>query len=141
MSPLGVASSEYINYLGGLDSRYIAGQWENDLVMRAYANTAKCYIYEDVIINIDHANKHKANDDFKGGYNEDRETLENSWVIGGYQPHPEAFIANTGKHGTPPFWYRPITNYEVTLKRNDNFCPYPAEISLTESIKPCGIWR
>jgi hypothetical protein len=141
MAPLGIMTKEYSDYLGGLDSRYVAGQWENDLVMRAYADGAKCYIYEDVCISLDHANKHKANDDFKGGYNEDRETLENSWVIGGYREHEKPLFINPLKHGQKPYFYHPIINHEVTLVRNDKFSPYPNEISLTESLPPKGQWR
>ena len=141
MAPLGVMRRDVLEDLGGLDSRYIAGQWENDICCRALAQGKEVIIFEDVCINIDHASKHKNNDYFKGGYNEVRETLENSWVVGGYQEHPKPLIIPSLKVSEGPSWYLPITNYEVTLKRNDKFCPYPAEISLTESLLPRGIWR
>jgi hypothetical protein len=141
MAPVGVMSREYLDFLGGIDSRYICGQYENDIVMRALSYAGDCiYLYEEVCVTIDHASKHKSNDDFKGGYNEDRETLEGSWVVGGYQEHPMPFLVHPVKHSQPPFWYRPITNYEVTLNRNDKFFPYPENISLTKSEEPRGQW-
>lgn len=139
MAPLGVANREYINYLGGLDKRYISGQWENDLLMRAYVNGAKVYLYDDVCVNIEHANKHGKNNNFWSGYNEDREQLENSWCVGGYQSPPKPLVVLDGLN--PPQTYWPISNVEVTLQRNDEFQPYPENISLTESCEPKGIWK
>lgn len=139
MCPLGVASREYIEYLGGLDTRYISGQWENDILCRAYANGAKTYIQEDICISIEHANKHGKNNNFWSGYNEDREQLENSWCVGGYQQAPKPLVVLDGLQ--PPYTYWPICNTEFTLERNDEFHPYPKDISLTESIEPRGIWK
>lgn len=140
MAPIGVMSREYLDYLGGIDACYICGQYENDIAQRVYANGGEIILFEEVCVTIDHASKHMAHDDFKGGYNEDREHLENSWVIGGYKDHPKPILVRPLEHSKPPYYYFPLVNHEVTLKRNDKFCPYPVEISLTESIEPKGMW-
>lgn len=138
MAPLGIMNREYFWKLGGYDKRYISGQAENDLCMRVYADGGEVKIYEDVCINIDHKNKHGSDNNFWSGYNEDREQLENSWVIGGYKPNPEQILVIKGV--TPPYWYIPINNTEVTLKRNDKFVPYEDKDLLKVSQPPCGQW-
>lgn len=139
MAPLGVMSREYLEYVGGIDNRYICGQYENDIVMRTIVGGGKVYLYEDVCVSIEHLNKHGSTTDFWSGFNEDREILENSWCVGGYQGKPKQLVVLDGLK--PPYVYWPISNIEVTLKRNDEFHPYPAEISLTKSCEPKGIWQ
>lgn len=139
MAPIGVMNREYLDLLGGFDSRYICGQYENSTVMQVLADGGKVHLYEDVCVSIDHANKHGKNNNFWSGYNEDREQLENSWCVGGYQPPPKPLIVMDGLQ--PPFTYWPIGNTEVTLKRNDKFVQFPKDISLTESTEPRGIWK
>lgn len=139
MAPIGVLSRDYYNKLGGYDRRYIAGQAENDLVMRIISDGGRVYLYEDVCVNIEHINKHGSTTDFWSGYNEDREQLENSWCVGGYQKPPKPLVVLDGLQ--PPYTYWPISNSEVTLVRNDKFEPYAKDISLTESEEPRGIWK
>lgn len=139
MCPIGVMSREYLDKLGGFDRRYICGQYENSGCMQVYEDGGKIYLYEDVCVNIDHANKHGKNNNFWSGYNEDREQLENSWCIGGYKESPKPLVVLDGLN--PPYTYWPIGNSEVTLKRNDKFEPYSENISLTESEGPSGIWK
>lgn len=141
MAPIGVMVRKHLDLLGGLDKRYICGQYENDIVMRNIVDGGKVYLYEDVYVNIDHANKHGKNNNFWSGYNEDREQLENSWCVGGYQEEPKSLVVLTGKHGESPYIYFPIKNVEVTLKRNDEFQPYSENISLTQSEGASGIWK
>jgi len=141
MAPIGVISREYLNNLGGIDKRYISGQYENDIAMRLYADGGNVYSYKDICVDIEHLNKHQADDNFKGGYNEDREQLENSWCVNGYKEHPTPLVVISKKHSEPPHIYWPLVNHEVTLKRNDKHEPYPINISLTESEDPRGIWK
>lgn len=151
MCPIGVMSREYLNKLGGFDRRYIAGQYENDCVMRILEDSGKVYLYEDVCVNIEHKNKHGSETNFWSGYNEDREQLENSWVIGCYVPSPEPFFLTpkTPKEwfefekDKSKFWYVPLNNTEVTLKRNDKFEPYTFsdEMILKKSENRRGQWR
>lgn len=151
MAPLGVMSTKYFKELGGYDRRYIAGQAENDVCMRVIADGGKVYIYEDVCVTIDHKNLHGSETNFWNGYNEDREVLQNSWVIGGYQSSPQPFFItpkNPGEYmefqkNPNKFWYCPIDNYEVTLNRNDKFEPYTLsyEMLLKKSEGKKGQWK
>ncbi len=140
MAPLAIMTREYLECLGGIDSRYISGQYENDIVMRALSNGAKTYVINDVCVTIDHLKFHGVETKFWDSYDHDRQVLEDSWCIGGCQPNPEPIIQLSYKHSQPPTWYRPIKNVEVTLVRNDVFQSYPPEISLTESFGPKGIF-
>ncbi len=84
MAPLNLMDRKYLEYLGGYDRRYICGQAENDIVMRAYITKGTCEIFgdENTYIEIDHIAKH--GDDHHGrpfakGYKSDRAVLESSW--------------------------------------------------------------
>ena len=85
MAPLGLMSREYLEKLGGLDRRYICGQYENDIVMRANADGGKVIVFGDKenCILIDHYRKHGIVRPFAKGYNHDRSILEGSWVKDG----------------------------------------------------------
>ena len=139
MAPLGIMSRQYLQLLGGYDRRYISGQGENDFCLRVLADGGKVYLYEDVCIDIDHKNLHGSNTEFWSGYNEDRETLENSWVIGGYKPIPKPLLILQNHEA--PYYYHPINNREVTLKRNDKFVPFEDKDLLNVSQEPKGIWE
>lgn len=149
MAPLGVMSRLYLEKLGGYDRRFICGQYENDVVMRVLADGGKVYIYEDVCVSIDHKNAHGSETNFWNGYNEDREQLENSWVIGGYTPSPKPFFippANPGEYfeyqkDPSKFWHVPLNNTEVTLKRNDKFEGFSDDNILIKSQSRRGQWQ
>lgn len=92
MAPMNLMSRNFFNELGGYDRRYVAGQAENDLVLRAYTQGATVEIFGDetCYIDIDHLSKSIAigesksqedfiNRPFSKGYANDRMVLENSW--------------------------------------------------------------
>lgn len=84
MAPLGLMSRQFMEDLGGFDRRYIAGQYENDAVMRAIVAGGKIHIFgdrENHII-IDHYARHGIVRPFAEGYNHDRAILEKSWTNG-----------------------------------------------------------
>lgn len=96
MSPLGMMSRKFLNDLGGVDRRYVCGQYENDIAMRAYNDGGKVEIFgdKDCFIDIDHLGKSiligesKTQNDFLNrpfatGYAKDREILEGSWTKNG----------------------------------------------------------
>lgn len=139
MAPIGVMRRDKLEEMGGIDKRYICGQYENDICMRFISKGGEILIVEFAKVNIEHTNKHGKNNNFWSGYNEDREQLENSWCIGGYKEAPKSLVVLDGLN--PPYTYWPICNTEVTLKRNDKHEPYPDNISLTESEEPRGIWK
>lgn len=137
MAPLGVMNREYLNELGGLDRRYICGQYENDIVMRAYQDGASLHKFEDGYVKIDHLKKHGVDTKFWTAYQHDRTMLENSWVIGGYQPPPKReIVLEGGKHVSR----MPLINREVRRLQFDGFEPYSDKDILTKSQSYKGIW-
>lgn len=122
MAVTGFMHRGYLDKLGGFDRRYVYGKFESDLCMRVLSDGGKIIKYEDVTINIEHTMKNGDYTNDWSGVNQDSETLENSWVIGGYKEFEKPIVAfePSGK----PVPYYPITNREVTLKRNDVFEPY-----------------
>ena len=122
MAQIGFMSRKYLEKLGGLDRRYVYGKWESDICMRVLADGGQVLKFEDVVVEIDHTSKngHLTND--WSGVNEDSETLENSWVIGGYKDFEKPLYAQTVEGNI--MVYFPISNREVTLKRLDTFEPF-----------------
>jgi len=142
MAPLGVMRRDKLEEMGGFDSRYVCGQYENDVAMRMWAAGGQIFIFNDVCVTINHRNCHGSETNFWSGYNEDREQLENSWVIGGYVDSPkQMLIFPITPKDPPPYWYYPLNNTEVTLKRNDKFVPYDNKDLLTISQEPKGQWQ
>lgn len=84
MAPLGLMSRKFLEDIGGFDRRYLCGQYENDVVMRAIQDGASVYIFGDAknLITIDHYRRHGIVRPFAKGYNKDREILEASWTDG-----------------------------------------------------------
>lgn len=93
MAPLGMMSRDFLNSLGGIDRRYVCGQYENDIVMRAYAEGGSVEIFGDrnSFVDIDHLGKSISIGEsvtesdflkrpFAAGYRKDREVLEKSWL-------------------------------------------------------------
>lgn len=143
MAPLGMMNSKFLNDLGGIDQRYVCGQYENDIVMRAYANGGKVEIFgdQDNYIAIDHLAKSIAigestnekdflNRPFATGYQKDREILEESWTI--FDQADVFKILHSGE--------RPLTLRKISPVQIDTFEPYPAEISLDKSLSNRGKW-
>lgn len=90
MCPLGMMDRKYLEEIGGIDRRYICGQYENDIAMRVYQAGGGYHLFKDAAVNIDHFGKHKEGEltvDFKRtfalGYITDRKILESSWSKNG----------------------------------------------------------
>lgn len=92
MAPIGMASRKYIDSLGGIDRRYVCGQWDNDIVCSAYLDGAVVEVVgdKDTHVEIDHVGKNERLTGEKGyaahnrrpfatGYAHDRKILETSW--------------------------------------------------------------
>jgi len=80
MAPLGVMRRDFLEELGGIDRRYVCGQYENDIVMRASNESGlPVFLFYDACIKIDHLRKHGPTTPFWTGYNKDREVLEGAW--------------------------------------------------------------
>jgi len=127
MAPIGLMNRKFLDDMGGFDRRYVCGQYENDVVMRAYAEGGSVKIFGDKnnFIDIDHLGKSievgECNDEsgflkrpFAEGYPMDRSVLERSWA-----------------HG----------RRSVLSERRDRFEPYSEEDILTESQSNRGRWE
>jgi hypothetical protein len=134
MAPLGVISRMYLENIGGFDRRYVCGQYENDVVMRVYANGGKLVKYEEGCVNIEHLKKHGIGTKFWEGYIHDRKILEGTWIPGGWQPVPELVIIMRGFK--PPEQYFPVDNRKVSDKPLLPFEPYTDENLTTVSQCP-----
>lgn len=136
MAPLGLMSRQFANDLGGYDRRYISGQAENDLVMRAYQYGATVEIFGDetAYVDIDHLGKSiaigESTDEetfrdrpFAKGYFEDRLILEKSWTT-----FDETKAFKRLDSGERPYTLRDVSPVQI-----DKFEPYSDPISLTKS--------
>lgn len=145
MPLVGIMSAQYLNELGGIDSRYIKGRWMCDIAMRALADGGKIYPYKEICVTLDSANKNGMHNNFWSGWNEDSEQLENSWVVGGYERFADSMLVLGKVDGynnveRQAYLYTPINNREVTLQRNDKFVPFIEKTLAKSSQYPYGFW-
>lgn len=124
MAPLGVISRDYLMQLGGLDRRFICGQYENDIAMRVYADGGCVVKYEEGVVNIEHLKKHGKGTKFWTGYNHDRKVLEDTWVIGGYREPSRPLPVFSPKETGGFYYYYPLENREVSKTPLIPFEPY-----------------
>lgn len=145
MAPIGLVSQRFIAELGGFDRRFICGQWENDFVMRAYANGGTVIPFDEgPWVHIAHEIKHKTYFDspnpFWSSYDKDRIVLENTWVKGGYRPSTP--IVKVTFPDT-----REVTNFKILDNRKVlktpqlPFEPYDDVDLLKKNQGPTGIWE
>lgn len=137
MAPLGFISRQWLEDLGGLDRRYICGQYENDIVMRSNHYGGNVVKFEDKCVRIEHIKKHGNTTAFWSEYDHDREVLENSWVIGGYKPKPGIALDINKKTAFFPI----VADREVSLTQLDKFEPYDGAYLLTRSQSFSGKWK
>lgn len=147
MAPIGMASKAFIEELGGLDRRYVCGQYENDLVMRAYAAGGSVEVFGDrtSYVEINHREKsissgettqkeHYERRPFAMGYTIDRAVLERSWCR-----MNEAKLFAAIKDGQKVVYNKDV--YDMLLNRSDAFEPFAKDISLIQSESNKGIWE
>lgn len=136
MAPLALMSRKFLDDLGGFDRRYICGQYENDVVMRAYqqGGTVEIFGNSTYFIDIDHLKKSidigesKVEADFINrpfalGYPNDRSVLQHSWA------QKNLFkINNNGE-----IKYVKCVADTSLLLRYDEFEPYSSDLSFEKS--------
>jgi len=126
MAPIGMISREYFQELGGIDRRFVSGQWDNELLMRVYCDGGNLYHFSDAYIEIDHLHKHDPEfgisdkRPFGQFYLHDRKILEGAWGRRGQMNYDE---------------FPNFTRYD------DGFEPYKNKNILTKSQGPKGIWK
>lgn len=146
MAPLALMSRNFFNDLGGIDRRYICGQYENDIIMRAYSQGATVEIFggADCYIDIDHLGKSLAigeskveadflNRPFAKGYRQDRQILEESWCR--FNVHKLEKLIESGKRQV-----HQSEVYDISPIQLDMFQPYEDTDLLTKSQSNKGIW-
>lgn len=124
MAPLGFMSRKLWRELGGIDRRFISGQWDNDLVMRAMnAGAFVEAIVDQGEVSLDHRRKHGGNaGTFRTAYQHDRRILEGAWA-------PEGRDTVFGK---PPY-----KRYDAGFEPFDLSAPD----ATTKSQGPNGMWQ
>lgn len=97
MAPLAFLNRRWFWELGGYSRLFVAGQTENDLVMRAIEDGGKVELVDTSLIQIHHKQVHRFrwNYPFRSGYWNDRRTLEEAWLEDGYG----TFNEKTLQHG------------------------------------------
>jgi len=147
MAPIGMMSRAFLDELGGFDKRYVCGQYENDLVMRAYEKGATVEIFgsSECFIDIDHLGKSiligESKDEkdflnrpFATGYKKDREILENSWCR-----QNSIKLMNLIKEGRRQIYPNEI--HDISKFQLDKFEPYENDNILTVSQSNKGKWE
>lgn len=147
MAPLGLMSRSFLEELGGIDQRYVCGQYENDIIMRAYTKGATVEIFGDdtCYIDIDHLGKSLLigeskveadflNRPFAKGYRQDRQILEESWCK--FNVHKLEELIKSGKAQV-----HQSEVYDISPIQLDEFQPYPDSIPLDKSVSNKGIWQ
>ncbi len=88
MAPFGILNRKwFVEELGGYDRRFVSGQSENDVVMRAFEAGGRVELCLDCYVYVHHREVHppRAQDNkFRQFYDLDRKILEDCWVEGGY---------------------------------------------------------
>lgn len=149
MAPICLMSRKFFNDLGGIDQKFVCGQYENDIVMRAYANGATVEIFgnKDMYIDINHVEKSVmsgeikdkqdfVNRPFAQGYGVDRMVLEKMWARPNYARLLVAMKEAKEKGGV-------VLNkdfMEMQENPQEPFMPYPEEIPLDKSLNNKGWW-
>lgn len=126
MAPMGIMNREYFQELGGIDRRFICGQWDNDLVMRIYNDGGKVYHFDEGVILLDHYNKHDqrwkvtSTRPFGQGYKHDREILEAAWGKKGQMKYDE-FPYKRYDSGFESFEDKDLLTVSQSFTRKDLF--------------------
>jgi hypothetical protein len=106
-----------------------------------WAMGGKVVKYEDACVDIDHIKKHGKETKFWSGYQHDRITLENTWVVGGYKDPEKPFVVFRPSSAMQMVPFLPITNREVVYTPFMKFEPYLNETLLTKSQGYKGMWQ
>jgi hypothetical protein len=124
MCPMGIMNREYLNFLGGIDRRYVCGQWDNDIVMRAYGQGSKVIHFDEAYIELDHLGKHdkrwgvSGDRPFGKAYYFDRKILEGSWGERGQMNYNE--FPNFTRYDTG---FEPFEDVDLKTKSQSNNIP------------------
>lgn len=124
MAPLAMISREYLSDLGGFDRRYLCGQYENQVVMQAYAQGSKVEVFGDksTYIELDHVNK-----SIRCGESKDRSDFLKRPFARGYV-HDRKILES-------------VCEYKDDVIKVKSFEPYEDKDILTKSQSYKGEWE
>lgn len=126
MAPMGIMNREYLQELGGIDRRFICGQWDNSILISVYNDGGKVYHFDEGVILLDHYNKHDqrwgvtSERPFGQGYKHDREILEGAWGKKGQMKYNE-FPFKRYDAGFEPFEDKDLLTVSQSFTRKDLF--------------------
>ena len=84
MAPFLFMTKTLYHNLGGWDKRFVGGQGENDIILRAYQYGAKCVVCRDAKVLVHHNEVHGGVGRFRTEYHShNRKTLLDMWVKDG----------------------------------------------------------
>ena len=109
--PFGFISRQFIDEIGGYDINFIAGQCENDMVLRGYAAGGYVKVVEVKLFNME--TKHSGERRFEPSRAYEQQLLKDLWTIDGKY---------SGERALP-------------------FVPFKEEDLLTINQGPAGIWK
>lgn len=112
MAPVNLMSRKLLDDVGGIDRRFICGQYENSVIMCVYAVGGIVLIYDDVLVTIDHMHKHGYEHDFRSGFGKDREVLETIWGSYGEKLKDGSFLP-----------HEPFEDKDLLIKSQSNNMP------------------
>lgn len=109
MAPVVLMNRKVMDDIGGFDRRFVAGQYENDAIMKLYEAGGSVLIFKDGECLIDHEKKHKGEHKFRAGFTKDRQVLESIWGKRGELLH-------TGKS----LKHEPYLDKDILIKSQSN---------------------
>ena len=112
MAPVNLMSRKVLDKLGGLDRRFICGQYENKICLDLYDAGGNIIIFDDGYVSIDHQKKHKDSHKFRIGYTKDREVLER--IYG-----KRAELLHTGE----ALAHEPYSDKDILIRSQSNNIP------------------
>jgi hypothetical protein len=112
MAPVVLMSRKVSEQLSGFDKRFVAGQYENDMIMSLYDIGGSVIIFNQGECIIDHEHKHGKEHSFRAGYTKDRDVLEKIWGKTGELLH-------TGK----ALKHEPYSTKDILIKSQSNNNP------------------
>lgn len=84
MAPIGFISANWFKEIGGYDRNFVAGQSENDIVMRTIEAGGRVELVPESVICIKHRECHATDRyNFSKGYGQDRMYLQSCWTQNG----------------------------------------------------------